>query len=98
MGACGAAFRLLEAALAGELVAHVAGEALATVLAGTLAGLALGSAAAPSLTALLFQTGPLDPRTLALPALALLLTACAAALIPVVRALRLPAAALLRGE
>jgi putative ABC transport system permease protein len=66
--------------------------------AGALTGLILGLASARYIESLLYQVKATDVRLLAIPALALFLTAMAAAVAPVVRAIRTDPAAVLRSE
>jgi putative ABC transport system permease protein len=66
--------------------------------AGSLAGLAFGLASARYLESLLYQVKATEVTSLALPALALLITAIAAAVAPVLRALRTDPATVLRSE
>lgn len=70
----------------------------ATVLLGAAAGLGLGMALVRYIEALLYQVKATDPPMLAFPALMLLAVAFVAALPPVIRAVRIDPAAMLRAE
>jgi putative ABC transport system permease protein len=68
------------------------------VLAGALAGLAAGMASVRSIESLFYQVKPTDAGMLALPSLAILTAALAAALPAVIRAVRIDPARTLRAE
>jgi hypothetical protein len=68
------------------------------VLAGAVAGLAGGVYLSRFVAALLYEVRPLDAGSLAWPLAVLLLTGALAAILPVVRAIRLDPAAALRDE
>jgi ABC-type antimicrobial peptide transport system permease subunit len=70
----------------------------AWLCAGSLAGLILGLASARYIESLLYQVKATNLRSLAIPASALLITAIAAAVVPVLRALRTDPATVLRSE
>jgi len=86
----------------GAQAAHVArrvtADVFSMVLGGALAGLALGFASVRYIESLLYQVRPNDPRMLALPAFTILVAALVAALPPVIRAVRIDPATMLRAE
>ena len=86
----------LGASPAGVL-ALVLTRALAVALAGVVIGIAAAAAAARSMTPLLFGVGNTDVLSFLLPAVALVLLAIAAAIIPALRATRV-SPALVLGE
>jgi ABC-type antimicrobial peptide transport system permease subunit len=92
------AIRMALGAQASEVARRVTADVFSRVLAGALAGLALGFASVRYVESLLYQVKPGDPRMLAFPALTLLAAALLAALPPVIRAVRLDPALMLRAE
>jgi len=92
------AIRMALGAQAGEVARRVTTDVFSMVLAGALAGFALGLASVQYVESLLYQVKPGDPRMLAFPALAILAAALLAALPPVVRAVRIDPALMLRAE
>jgi hypothetical protein len=68
------------------------------VMAGASVGLALGIVMARQIEALFYQVHGTDPRMMALPWLTLVAIAVLAALVPVVRALRIDPVTMLRSE
>jgi predicted permease len=92
------AIRLALGAKAGHVARRVAADVFAMVFAGALAGLALGFASVRYVESLLYQVKPGDPRMVILPAFTILAAALVAALPPVIRAVRLDPATILRAE
>jgi predicted permease len=92
------AIRMALGAQASHVARRVTADAFAMVIAGALARLALGFAWARYIESLLYQVKPTDPRMLALPALTILAVALLAALPPVIRAVRIDPATMLRSE
>jgi len=92
------AIRMALGAQAGHVAQRVTADVLAMVFAGALAGLALGFASVRYIESLLYQVKPGDPRMLALPAFTILVAALVAALPPVIRAVRIDPALMLRAE
>ena len=92
------AIRMALGAQAGEVARRVTTDVFAMVIAGALAGLALGFASVRYIESLLYQVKPGDPRMLMLPALTILAAAVVAALPPVIRAVRIDPARMLRAE
>jgi predicted permease len=92
------AIRMALGAQAGEVVRRVTADVFSMVLAGALVGLALGIASVRYIESLLYQVNPTDARMLALPALTILAAALLAALPPVIRAVRIDPAMMLRAE
>jgi predicted permease len=92
------AIRMALGAQAGHVARRVTADVFAMVTAGGLAGLALGFASVRYIESLLFEVKPSDPVMLALPALIILLAAIVAALPPVIRAVRIDPARMLRAE
>jgi putative ABC transport system permease protein len=90
--------RMALGARAAHIVRRVALEVFAMVLAGALAGLALGLASVRYIESLLYEVKATDLSALAAPALALLAMAVLAALPPVLRAIRIDPARVLRSE
>jgi len=90
--------RMAIGAQAGDIARGVTVDAFSMVLVGAVAGLALGFASARYIQTLLYQVKPTDPRMLALPALTILASAILAALPPVIRAVRIDPAKMLRAE
>jgi predicted permease len=92
------AIRMALGAQAGHLARRVTADVFAMVTAGALAGLALGFTSVRYIESLLYQVRPTDPRMLALPSLIILAAALVAALPPVIRAVRIDPATMLRAE
>ena len=92
------AIRMALGAQAGDIARRVTADVFAMVLSGALAGLALGFASVRYIETLLYQVKPTDPRMLALPALTIPAAALLAALPPVIHAVRIDPAAMLRAE
>ncbi|MGO8736372.1 MAG: ADOP family duplicated permease [Terriglobia bacterium] len=90
--------RMALGAPAGEIARHVTTDVLSMVLMGALGGLALGTAAVRYIESLFYQVKPTDPAMLALPSLTILVAALLAALPPIVRAVRIDPATVLRSE
>ena len=85
-------------AQAGHVARRVTADVFAMLIAGALVGLALGFASVRYIESLLYQVKPSDPRMLALPASTILVAALVAALPPVIRAVRIDPALMLRAE
>ena len=77
---------------------HMTDDVFSMVLGGALGGLALGMVAARYIESLFYQVKPTDPAMLALPALTILVAALLAALPPVIHAVRIDPATVLRSE
>jgi predicted permease len=77
---------------------HMTVDVFSMVLGGALGGLALGMVAARYIESLFYQVKPTDPAMLALPALTILVAALLAALPPVIHAVRIDPATVLRSE
>ncbi|HEV2382511.1 MAG TPA: ABC transporter permease [Terriglobia bacterium] len=92
------AIRMALGAQAGDVARRVTADVFSMVLAGALAGLGLGFASVRYIESLLYQVKPGDPRMLMLPALTILAAAIMAALPPVIRAVRIDPAMMLRAE
>ncbi|HXJ95668.1 MAG TPA: ABC transporter permease [Terriglobia bacterium] len=92
------AIRMALGAQAGDVARRVTADVFSMVIAGALAGLALGFASVRYIESLLYQVKPTDPRMLALPAFTILVAALVAALPPVIRAVRIDPALMLRAE
>ena len=92
------AIRMALGAQAGDLIQRVTADVFAMVVAGAAAGLALGFASVRYIESLLYQVKPTDPQMLALPSLIILAAAIVAALPPVIRAVRIDPAMMLRSE
>jgi predicted permease len=90
--------RMAIGAPAADIARRVTADVLSMVLVGALAGLALGMASVRYLESLLYQVKPTDLAMLAVPSLAILAAALLAALPPVVRAVRIDPAKILRTE
>ncbi len=90
--------RLAIGAPARDIVRRVTVQVFAMVIAGAIAGLALGLVVARQIEALFYQVHGTDPRMMAMPWLTLLAIAVLAALVPVVRALRIDPVTMLRSE
>jgi predicted lysophospholipase L1 biosynthesis ABC-type transport system permease subunit len=81
-----------------DIARHVTTGVFAMVLAGALAGLALGMLAVRYIESLFYQVKPTDPAMLALPSVTILAAALLAALPPVIHAVRIDPATVLRSE
>ncbi|HEY6340767.1 MAG TPA: ABC transporter permease [Bryobacteraceae bacterium] len=92
------AIRMALGAQASEVARRVTTDVFSMVIAGAFAGLALGFASVRYVESLLYQVKPGDPRMLAFPALTILAAALLAALPPVIRAVRIDPALMLRAE
>ncbi len=92
------AIRMALGAQAGDVARRVTADVFSMLLAGAMAGLALGFASARYVESLLYQVKPTDPTMLALPALTILAAALLAALPPVIRAVRIDPALMLRTD
>jgi predicted permease len=92
------AIRVALGAQAGRIARRVTAGAFSMVFAGALVGVAVGFASVRFIQTLLYQVKPNDPRMLAIPALTILAAALLAALLPVIRAVRIDPAATLRAE
>jgi predicted lysophospholipase L1 biosynthesis ABC-type transport system permease subunit len=92
------AIRMALGARAGHVARRVIIDVFVMVIAGALAGFALGFASVRYIESLLYQVKPSDPAMLALPSLIILLAAIVAALPPVIRAVRIDPARMLRAE
>ena len=90
--------RMALGAQAGHIARRVTVEVFAMVIVGALAGLALGMASTRYIETLLYQVKATDVGALALPSLAILAAALLAALPPVIRAVRIDPANVLRAE
>ena len=90
--------RMAIGAQAGGIVRLVTVNVLTMVIAGALVGLALGVASARFLEKLLYQVEPTEFGVLALPSIAILLSALLAALPAAIRAVRIDPAKMLRSE
>jgi putative ABC transport system permease protein len=92
------AIRMALGARAGHVARRVMAEVHAMVIAGALAGLGLGFVSSRYIESLLYQVKPTDPGMLALPAVTIVALAIVAALPPVVHAVRIDPARMLRAE
>ena len=92
------AIRMALGAPAGNIARHVTADVFSMVLAGALGGLALGMAAVRYVESLFYQVKPTDPAMLAIPSLAILVAALAAALPGIIRAVTLDPVTVLRSE
>jgi putative ABC transport system permease protein len=92
------AIRMALGARAGHVARRVTADVFAMVIAGALVGLTLGFVSVRYIESLLYQVKPSDPAMLALPSLIILLAAVVAALPPVIRAVRIDPARMLRAE
>jgi predicted permease len=90
--------RLALGASPGHVARRVAVRAMAMVALGGLVGIAISLGLARHIQTLLYGVSASDAPMLALPSLALILTALAAAAIPVIRASRTSPAAVLRAD
>jgi len=113
IGACTSAFRLIDAVLqrrreigiriaigarAGSVARLVTLDVFSMVLVGAAAGVGLGMISVRSIESLFYQVKATDLQMLALPALAILAGALLAALRPVIQAVRIDPASMLRAE
>jgi ABC-type antimicrobial peptide transport system permease subunit len=85
-------------AQAGGVVRLVTVEVFTMVLVGAVAGVALGMASVRYIEAFFFQVKATDLTVLAFPSLAILVVALLAALRPVMHAVRIDPASMLRAE
>ncbi|HEV2499307.1 MAG TPA: ABC transporter permease [Terriglobia bacterium] len=92
------AIRIALGAQAGHVMRRVTADIFSMVCAGALVGLALGFVSVRYIGSLLYQVTPTDPRMLAVPGLTILAAALLAALPPVIRAVRIDPAEILRAE
>jgi putative ABC transport system permease protein len=90
--------RMALGAQADAIVRRVTAEVFAMLALGSAIGLGLGIASERYVETLLFQVKPTDFRMLALPAATILAAALLASLPPVLRAVRIDPAAMLRAE
>jgi predicted permease len=90
--------RIAVGAQASDIARRVTAGVFAMVLTGALAGIALGMISVRSIETLLYQAKPTDPAMLALPSLAILAAALAAAVPAVIRAVRVDPVSMLRAE
>jgi putative ABC transport system permease protein len=90
--------RMAIGAQAGGVARLVTGEVFAMVLVGAVAGIALGMVSVRYVESLFYQVKATDLQMLALPSLAILGGALLAALRPVVQAVRIEPASMLRAE
>jgi predicted permease len=90
--------RLAVGAQGGNIARLVTVEVFAMVTAGALAGLALGMVSVRYIESLFYQVKATDVGVLAFPSLAILCAALLAAVVPVIRAVRIDPATMLRVE
>ena len=90
--------RMAIGAQAGDIARRVTADVFSMVLVGALVGHALGFASVRYVETLLYQVKATDPGMLALPTLTILAAALLAALTPVIRAVRIDPAEILRAE
>jgi predicted permease len=90
--------RMALGARGSNIMRVVAGAGLVSVVAGLIVGSAAALVASRWMGDVLYQTSPRDPAVLVETAGALLVVAVVAVIVPVVRALRLAPAAILRSE
>lgn len=90
--------RMALGASGSAIVRVVAGAGLGAVLVGLVAGAGASLVVSRWMGEVLYQTSPRDPAVLGETALVLLLVACLAVVVPVIRALRLSPASVLRSE
>jgi predicted permease len=90
--------RIAIGAQAGDIARRVTAEVFSMVIVGAVAGLVFGLASVRYIAALFYQVKATDAGMLALPWLAILAAAFAAALPAVLRAVRIDPAAMLREE
>lgn len=92
------AIRLALGATTNGMRRYVLAEAMRLVWFGAFVGLTVSAVASRVLRGVLFEVGPVDPLTLFAAVVLLIIAAAVASLVPVLRATRLDAAAVLRGE
>ena len=90
--------RIAVGAQAGGIARLVAMDIFSMVGAGALAGLALGMVSVRFVETLFYQVKPTDPAVMGFPWLLMLLTAMAAAVAPVMRAVRIDPVEMLRAD
>jgi predicted lysophospholipase L1 biosynthesis ABC-type transport system permease subunit len=90
--------RLALGAQADDIARRVTAEVFSMLILGAVTGLALGIGCESYVESLLYQVKGTDVRMLAFPALTILLGALLAALPPVIRAMRIDPAEMLRAE
>jgi len=90
--------RLALGAHSDDIVRRVTAEVFSMLIVGSAAGLALGVACERYVETLLYQVKATDLRMLALPAITIMAAALLAALPPVIRAIRIDPAEMLRAE
>jgi putative ABC transport system permease protein len=90
--------RMAIGAQAGDIASRVIAEAFSMVILGAMAGVALGIASTRYIESLLYGVKDGDPRMLALPALTIIIATLIAALPPVIRAVRIDPAEMLRAD
>jgi predicted permease len=90
--------RMALGARAGDIAWRVTADVFSMVLLGAGVGLGLGMASARYVESLLFQVKPTDAGALAIPSLMILAAALVAAVPPVIRAVRIDPAGMLRTE
>jgi len=90
--------RMALGAPAASIARHVTTEVFAAVLGGAQGDLAFGMATARFIESLFYQVKPTDPAMLALPSVTILAAALLAALPPVIHAVRIDPATVLRSE
>jgi putative ABC transport system permease protein len=90
--------RIAIGARAGDIARRVTAEVFVMVLAGAVAGLGLGLGSVRFVDTLLYGVKATDLGMLALPSLAILFAALTAALVPVLRAVRIDPVTMLRVE
>lgn len=83
---------------AGDIALRVTADAFSMVLGGALSGFAFGFASVRYIETLLYQVKATDLAMLAIPSLTILAAAILAALPPVIHAVRIDPAGLLRAE
>jgi len=90
--------RMAIGAQAGDIASRVIAEAFSMVILGAMAGVALGIGSTRYIESLLYGVKGGDPRMLALPALTIIIATLIAALPPVIRAVRIDPAEMLRAD
>jgi predicted permease len=90
--------RMAIGAPAGDIARRVTVEVFSMVLLGAIAGVTLGMVSVRYIESLFYQVKPTDLAMLALPSLAILAAALLAAVPPVIRAVRIDPAKILRAE
>ena len=90
--------RMAVGAQAGEIARRVMADVFVVLLVGAVSGLALGMASARYIDSLFYQVKATDLAMLALPSLTIVVAALLAALPPIIRAVRIEPAAILRSE